>query len=79
VIFSRWVLIWGTLAALLYGFATNLLLTIIGLLEPSEFMLMLPYVILWIAMSGSDILTSVVASWRGRRLARWKTGIGTLR
>jgi len=54
VIFGRWDPIKATLAALLFGFATNLqsVLTIIGSPVPSEFMLMLPYVITIFAVAG---------------------------
>ena len=54
VIFGRWNPIRATLAALLFGFATNLksVLGIIGSPVPSEFMLMLPYVITIFAVAG---------------------------
>ena len=54
VIFGRWDPIRATLAALLFGFATNLqnLLTILKTPIPSEFMLMLPYVVTIIAVAG---------------------------
>lgn len=54
VIFGRWNPIRATLAALLFGFATNLqsLLGIIGSPVPSEFMLMLPYVVTIFAVAG---------------------------
>ncbi|MFT4213991.1 MAG: ABC transporter permease [Microbacterium sp.] len=54
VIFGRWDPIRATLAALLFGFATNLqnLLTILGTPIPSEFMLMLPYVVTILAVAG---------------------------
>ena len=47
VIFGRWDPIRATMAALLFGFATNLqnVLGVIGSPVPSEFMLMLPYVV----------------------------------
>ena len=54
VIFGRWDPIRATLAALLFGFATNLqnLLTVLGTPIPSEFMLMLPYIVTIIAVAG---------------------------
>ncbi len=54
VIFGRWDPIRATLAALLFGFATNLqnVLGVIGSPVPSEFMLMLPYVITILAVAG---------------------------
>jgi ABC-type uncharacterized transport system permease subunit len=54
VIFGRWDPIRATLAALLFGFATNLqnLLSILKTPVPSEFMLMLPYVVTLIAVAG---------------------------
>ena len=54
VIFGRWDPIRATLAALLFGFASNLqnVLGIIGSPVPSEFMLMLPYVITIVAVAG---------------------------
>ena len=54
VIFGRWDPIRATLAALLFGFATNLqnVLGIIGSPVPSEFMLMLPYVVTIVAVAG---------------------------
>jgi ABC-type uncharacterized transport system permease subunit len=54
VIFGRWDPIRATLAALLFGFASNLqnVLGIIGSPVPSEFMLMLPYVITIFAVAG---------------------------
>jgi ABC-type uncharacterized transport system permease subunit len=54
VIFGRWDPIRATLAALLFGFATNLqnLLTVLGTPIPSEFMLMLPYLVTIIAVAG---------------------------
>lgn len=54
VIFGRWDPIRATLAALLFGFASNLqnVLGIIGSPVPSEFMLMVPYVITIFAVAG---------------------------
>lgn len=54
VIFGQWDPIKATLAALLFGFATNLqsVLGIIGSPVPSEFMLMLPYVVTILAVAG---------------------------
>jgi simple sugar transport system permease protein len=54
VIFGRWDPIRALLAALLFGFATNLqsVLATIGAPVPSEFMLMLPYVVTIIAVAG---------------------------
>lgn len=54
VIFGRWDPVRATLAALLFGFATNLqnILGIIGSPVPSEFMLMLPYVVTIFAVAG---------------------------
>ncbi|MDQ4137918.1 MAG: ABC transporter permease [Actinomycetota bacterium] len=54
VIFGRWDPIRATLAALLFGFATNLqnVLGVIGSPVPSEFMLMLPYVVTILAVAG---------------------------
>jgi general nucleoside transport system permease protein len=54
VIFGQWNPIRATLAALLFGFATNLqnTLGIIGSPVPSEFMLMLPYLVTVIAVAG---------------------------
>lgn len=54
VIFGRWHPIYATLAGLLFGFATSLqsVLGIIGSPVPSEFMLMLPYVITIFAVAG---------------------------
>ncbi|WP_408640566.1 ABC transporter permease [Salinibacterium hongtaonis] len=54
VIFGRWDPIKATLAALLFGFASNLqsVLGIIGSPVPSEFMLMLPYIITIFAVAG---------------------------
>ncbi len=54
VIFGKWDPIRATLAALLFGFASNLqgVLGVIGSPVPSEFMLMLPYVITIFAVAG---------------------------
>ncbi|GGF98276.1 ABC transporter permease [Rhodococcoides trifolii] len=54
VIFGRWDPIRATLAALLFGFASNLqnVLGIIGSPVPSEFMLMLPYIVTIFAVAG---------------------------
>ncbi|PPG04761.1 MULTISPECIES: ABC transporter permease [unclassified Rathayibacter] len=54
VIFGRWDPIRATLAALLFGFATNLqnVLGVIGSPVPSEFMLMLPYLVTILAVAG---------------------------
>ncbi|SDK53693.1 nucleoside ABC transporter membrane protein [Cryobacterium psychrotolerans] len=54
VIFGRWDPLKATLAALLFGFASNLqnVLSIIGSPVPSEFMLMLPYVVTIFAVAG---------------------------
>lgn len=54
VIFGRWDPIRATLASLLFGFATNLqnVLGVIGSPVPSEFMLMLPYVVTIFAVAG---------------------------
>ena len=54
VIFGRWDPIRATMAALLFGFATNLqnVLGVIGSPVPSEFMLMLPYVVTIFAVAG---------------------------
>ncbi|MBL0885247.1 ABC transporter permease [Myceligenerans indicum] len=54
VIFGRWHPIRATLAALLFGFATNLqyVLGAIGSPVPSEFMLMLPYLVTIVAVAG---------------------------
>ena len=54
VIFGGWDPLRATLAALLFGFATNLqnVLGIIGSPVPSEFMLMLPYVVTIFAVAG---------------------------
>jgi simple sugar transport system permease protein len=54
VIFGRWNPVRATLAALLFGFATNLqsVLGVIGSPVPSEFLLMLPYVVTIFAVAG---------------------------
>ncbi|MGA1813595.1 ABC transporter permease [Frondihabitans sp. 4ASC-45] len=54
VIFGRWDPIRATLAALLFGFASNLqnVLSSVGSPVPSEFMLMLPYVVTILAVAG---------------------------
>ncbi|KQQ22762.1 ABC transporter permease [Rathayibacter sp. Leaf299] len=54
VIFGRWDPIKATLASLLFGFATNLqnVLGVIGSPVPSEFMLMLPYLVTIFAVAG---------------------------
>ncbi len=54
VIFGKWDPIRATLAALLFGFATNLqgVLSAIGSPVPSQFMLMLPYLITIFAVAG---------------------------
>jgi len=54
VIFGRWDPIRATLAALLFGFASNLqnALSILGSPVPSQFMLMLPYVVTLLAVAG---------------------------
>ncbi|WP_417555448.1 ABC transporter permease [Microbacterium sp.] len=54
VIFGGWDPIRATLAALLFGFATNLqnLLTVLKTPIPSEFMLMLPYLVTILAVAG---------------------------
>lgn len=54
VIFGRWDPIRATMAALLFGFAMNLqnLLTVLKTPIPSEFMLMLPYVVTILAVAG---------------------------
>ena len=54
VIFGRWDPIRATLAALLFGFASNLqnVLGVIGSPVPSEFMLMLPYIVTIFAVAG---------------------------
>lgn len=54
VIFGKWDPIRATLAALLFGFASNLqgVLSVIGSNVPSQFMLMLPYVVTIFAVAG---------------------------
>ncbi|RLP77035.1 ABC transporter permease [Mycetocola tolaasinivorans] len=54
VIFGRWDPIRATLAALLFGFASNLqnVLAAVGSPVPSEFMLMLPYLVTILAVAG---------------------------
>ncbi len=54
VIFGKWDPIRATLAALLFGFATNLqgVLSAIGSPVPSQFMLMLPYLVTIFAVAG---------------------------
>lgn len=54
VIFGGWDPVRATLAALLFGFATNLqgVLSVLGSPVPSEFMLMLPYVVTIFAVAG---------------------------
>ncbi|MGR2753943.1 ABC transporter permease [Agromyces arachidis] len=54
VIFGQWDPIRATLAALLFGFASNLqnTLSVMGSPVPSEFMLMLPYVVTILAVAG---------------------------
>ncbi|MET0974157.1 MAG: ABC transporter permease [Leifsonia sp.] len=54
VIFGQWDPIKATFAALLFGFASNLqnTLSVIGSPVPSEFMLMLPYVVTIFAVAG---------------------------
>lgn len=54
VIFGRWDPIRATLAALLFGFASNLqnVLGILGSPVPSDFMLMLPYLVTIFAVAG---------------------------
>ncbi|EON23041.1 MULTISPECIES: ABC transporter permease [Nocardioides] len=54
VIFGKWDPVRATLAALLFGFASNLqgVLAVLGSPVPSQFMLMLPYVITIFAVAG---------------------------
>ncbi|GMA28091.1 ABC transporter permease [Arenivirga flava] len=54
LIFGRWNPVLATLAALLFGFARNLasVLGIVGSPVPSQFLLMLPYVVTLIAVAG---------------------------
>ncbi len=54
VIFGKWDPIRATLAALLFGFASNLqgVLSVLGSPVPTQFMLMLPYVVTIFAVAG---------------------------
>ncbi|QYJ02499.1 ABC transporter permease [Nocardioides panacisoli] len=54
MIFGKWDPIRATLAALLFGFASNLqgVLSVLGSPVPSQFMLMLPYVVTIFAVAG---------------------------
>jgi general nucleoside transport system permease protein len=54
VIFGGWRPLQATMAALLFGFASNLqnVLSVMGSPVPSEFMLMLPYVVTIFAVAG---------------------------
>ena len=54
VIFGKWDPVRAALAALLFGFASNLedMLSIVGAPVPSQFMLMLPYVVTLFAVAG---------------------------
>jgi general nucleoside transport system permease protein len=54
VIFGKWDPIRAALAALLFGFASNLesVLSIVDAPVPSQFMLMLPYVVTILAVAG---------------------------
>ena len=54
VIFGKWDPIRATLAALLFGFASNLqgVLSVLGSPVPSQLMLMLPYVVTIFAVAG---------------------------
>ncbi|WP_246081590.1 ABC transporter permease [Nocardioides litoris] len=54
VIFGKWDPIRATLAALLFGFASNLqgVLSVLGSPVPAQFMLMLPYVVTVFAVAG---------------------------
>jgi len=54
LIFGRWNPIYAAMAALLFGFAQNLqyAVQIVGSPLPSEFLLMLPYVLTVIAVAG---------------------------
>ena len=54
VIFGRWNPVRATLAALLFGFASNLqnVLSIVGSTVPPDFLLMLPYVVTIFAVAG---------------------------
>ncbi|GAA1712257.1 hypothetical protein GCM10009809_05580 [Isoptericola hypogeus] len=54
VIFGKWDPVRAALAGLLFGFATNLqnVLSVVGSPVPSQFMLMLPYVVTLLAVAG---------------------------
>ncbi|GAB6938506.1 ABC transporter permease [Isoptericola variabilis] len=54
VIFGKWDPLRAALAGLLFGFATNLqnVLSVVGSPVPSQFMLMLPYVVTLLAVAG---------------------------
>jgi simple sugar transport system permease protein len=54
VIFGKWDPVRAALAGLLFGFATNLqnVLSVVGSPVPSQFMLMLPYVVTVLAVAG---------------------------
>ena len=54
VIFGKWDPVKAAMAALLFGFASNLegALSIVGAPVPSQFMLMLPYVVTLLAVAG---------------------------
>ncbi len=54
VIFGKWNPVRAALAGLLFGFATNLqnVLSVVGSPVPSQFMLMLPYVVTLLAVAG---------------------------
>lgn len=54
VIFGKWDPLRATMAALLFGFASNLegALSVVGAPVPSQFMLMLPYVVTLLAVAG---------------------------
>ena len=54
VIFGKWDPVKAALAALLFGFASHLegALSIVGAPVPSQFMLMLPYVVTLLAVAG---------------------------
>ncbi|CAG7844760.1 hypothetical protein USB125703_01007 [Pseudoclavibacter triregionum] len=54
LIFGRWHPVYATLAALLFGFATNLktLASQVGAQIPSEFMAMIPYIVTILAVAG---------------------------
>ena len=66
VIFGQWDPIKATLAALLFGFASSLqnTLSVIGSPVPSEFMLMLPYLVTIFVVAG---VVGQVPGTRGRR------------